>query len=189
VKIGNQIWMKENLRTTKYNNNTDIPLVTEDSTWDDLTSPGYSWYNNDKATYANPYGALYNWFVVEMGNLCPVGWHVPSDDEWTELTNYLASNGHSGNEGTVLKTNNSWDHNGNGTDDYGFAALPGGIRSTDFDIFNYTFNNIGFGGHWWTSSEDESTDAWGRNMYWSYITVERGDYSRRAGRSIRCIKD
>jgi len=89
TKIGNQVWMKESLKTTKYNDGTSIPLVTEPTTWSNLTTPGYCWYNNDQATYKATYGALYNWFTVNTGKLCSTNWHVPSDTEWTTLTDYL----------------------------------------------------------------------------------------------------
>ena len=92
TKIGSQIWMTENLKTTRYNDGTPIPLVTDGTTWGGLTTPAYCYINNDEATYASPYGALYNYYVVadtSSLNVCPVGWHVPSDGEWTTLTNYL----------------------------------------------------------------------------------------------------
>ena len=89
VTIGTQVWMVENLKTTKYNDGTAIPLVTDNTAWGALTTPGYCWYNNDSATYKNTYGALYNWYAVNTGKLAPTGWHVPTDSEWTVLTTYL----------------------------------------------------------------------------------------------------
>ena len=86
--------MAENLKTTKYRDGTSIPLVTENTAWLNLTTPGYCWYNNDAAHYKSTYGALYNWYVLNAGsngwkNVCPTGWHVPTDAEWTTLTTYL----------------------------------------------------------------------------------------------------
>ncbi|MGB4293792.1 MAG: FISUMP domain-containing protein, partial [Bacteroidales bacterium] len=92
IMIGNQLWMAENLRTTKYNDGTPIPLVTDNTAWSNLTSPGYCWYDNN-STNKDTYGALYNWYTVNTGKLCPSGWHVPSDDEWTIMQNYLIANG------------------------------------------------------------------------------------------------
>ena len=89
VTIGTQIWMAENLRTTKYNDGTAIPLVTDNTTWANLTTPAYCWYNNDAKTNGSTYGALYNWYSVNTKKLCPTGWHVPNDTEWTTLTTYL----------------------------------------------------------------------------------------------------
>jgi len=89
VTIGTQVWMVENLKTTKYNDGTGIPLVTDNTVWCNLSTPGYCWYNNDETTYKNPYGALYNWHTVHTGKLCPSGWHVPTDSEWITLTSYF----------------------------------------------------------------------------------------------------
>jgi len=81
--------MAENLKTTKLNDGTSIPLVTSSATWGTLSTPAYCWYNNDEASYKVTYGALYNWYTVNTGKLCPSGWHIPNDAEWTTLTNYL----------------------------------------------------------------------------------------------------
>jgi uncharacterized protein (TIGR02145 family) len=94
VTIGTQTWMVENLKTTKYNDGTAIPFITDNSAWANLTTPGYCWYNNDSTTYKNMYGALYNWYAVSTGNLAPKGWHVATDAEWTTLQNYLITNGY-----------------------------------------------------------------------------------------------
>jgi len=89
VKIGTQIWIIENLKTTKYNDGTSIPMVTDSAAWINLTTPGYCWHKNTSASYKNTYGALYNWYAVNTGKLAPKGWHVPSDAEWTTLITYL----------------------------------------------------------------------------------------------------
>ncbi len=89
VIIGTHVWMKENLKTTKYNDGSNIPLVIDSTTWVNLTTPGYCWYNNDATSHKNTYGALYNWYAVNTGKLCPAGWYVPSDTEWQTLMNYL----------------------------------------------------------------------------------------------------
>jgi uncharacterized protein (TIGR02145 family) len=91
ITIGTQTWMKENLKTTKYNDGTAIPLIEDTTAWGVQPTPAYCWYNNDSSKYKNPYGAFYNWYVVNAGNLCPTGWHVPSDVEWTILTDFLGA--------------------------------------------------------------------------------------------------
>jgi hypothetical protein len=91
VQLGTQIWMAENLKTTTYNDKNGIPLETDNLVWESMTSPGYCWYDNNKATYGEKYGALYNWYAVETGKLCPAGWHVPSDEEWTILSDFLSA--------------------------------------------------------------------------------------------------
>jgi uncharacterized protein (TIGR02145 family) len=92
VEIGTQVWMAENLKTTRLNDGTTIPLVNDNTTWYNMTTPGYCWYSNNEATYKNPYGALYNWHVVNTGKLCPTGWHVPTDPEWAILTTFIGGN-------------------------------------------------------------------------------------------------
>jgi len=89
VTIGSQVWMAENLKTTKYNDGTSIPMIPENNAWTGLTSPAFSWYNNDSTENKKTYGALYNWYTVNTNKLCPTGWHVPADAEWMTLTTYL----------------------------------------------------------------------------------------------------
>ena len=126
VIINGHEWMAGNLMTTKYNDGTEIPLEAEGSVWLYLTTPAYCWYDNDQATYGNTYGALYNWYAVNTGKLCPTGWHVSTDAEWTALTDYVG--GYS-IAGTRLKATSGWDNSGNRTDDYGFSALPGAFAT------------------------------------------------------------
>ncbi len=203
IKIGTQTWMKENLRVTKYNDGTAIPLVTDITAWSNLTTPGYCWYNNDKATYtANKYGALYNWFVVNTGKLAPTGWHVPSDTEWTTLKNYLIANGYNNDGSTTdnsiaksLAAPTNWASSTNtgavGNTDYpakrnstGFTALPGGIRYIDG-----TFNYIGNYGTWWSSTEYTTGNAWYWSLSYDYSSLGRGGDLERSGFSVRCLRD
>jgi len=183
VKIGEQWWMAENLKTTKYNDGI-TPIAT---TWG--TTPSYAWYNND-INNKPVYGALYNWYAVDLAstggkNVCPVGWHVPTDAEWTTLTNYIAADGHSGTEGTALKATSGWNYDGNGTDNYGFAALPSGYRTTDG-----TFNYLGDIGYYWSSTADDASDAWDRGLDYLSDGVFRGnDGYKENGFAVRCVKD
>ncbi|HPJ46466.1 MAG TPA: FISUMP domain-containing protein, partial [Tenuifilaceae bacterium] len=127
VGIGTQVWMKENLQTTKYNDGTSIPLVTDNNSWINLSTPGYCWYNNDEATFRDR-GALYNWYVVETNKVCPAGWHVPSREEFKVLYNYVSPEGYECKWANVLKSTSGWPEGDNGTDNVGFNAKPAGYR-------------------------------------------------------------
>jgi uncharacterized protein (TIGR02145 family) len=174
--------MAENLKTTKYNDGTAIPSVTDSTSWVKLTRPGYCWYDNDSTTYVQTYGALYNWHTVNTGKLCPTGWHVPGDDEWTTLTTYLGGQIVAGGK---LKDTIHWDlPNYDATNEYRFTALPGGHR--DFDG---AFYGIDYSGKWWSATEFDTNGAWGREMYSSYSGVSVGNYSKHDGFSVRCVRD
>jgi uncharacterized protein (TIGR02145 family) len=208
VTIGTQVWMKENLKTTKYNDNTSIPLVTIHSAWVALTTPGYCWYNNDAAANKTTYGALYNWYAVDATsnggkNVCPTGWHVPTDNEWTTMENYLIANGYN-YDGTItgnkyakaMASASGWSsYSGVGTvgnTDYpakrnatGFTALPGGYRWDPEE-----FINIGSYGSWWSSSEVISTYAWSRYIFCGSEIVSRiSFFGKSNGFSVRCLRD
>ena len=189
VTIGTQEWMSENLRTTKYSDGTTIPNVTGTSEWRALSTGAWSHYDNDSSQYEAMYGKLYNWYAVNTSKLCPTGWHVPTDAEWTVLTDYLAADGHSGAEGKALKSTSGWnDYNGqsgNGTDDYGFLGLPGGNRSYS----NGNFYGIGGNGYWWSSSQYDASNAWSRYLYYNYGIVYRYGSNKDYGFSVRCLRD
>lgn len=186
VKIGNQIWMAENLRTTKLKDGSNIPLKTANTSWtNSLPAPAYCWYNNDQ-TFAesNNYGALYNWHTVNTGKLCPSGWHVPSDGEFSTLLDNVAGNG---TEGWRLKATEGWvPYPGIFSDDsYDFTALPAGFRTSS----DASFRHAGTFGYWWTSSV--ASDYHARRFYMSYsssvvVLTSEGMWS---GSSVRCIKD
>lgn len=196
VTIGTQTWMTENLKTTKFNNGTAIPWVTDNTVWSGLTTAGFSWYNNDRGTYGNTYGAYYNWYAVETGILCPLGWHVPGDNEWKQLEMALgmsqASADNMGwrgtNEGSKLAGNaNLWNDGTLDTNPLfgssGFHALPAGCRLT-----SGTFDYIGIIGNWWTATQN-APDAWARAVFYSYSSVNRSNSSKKYGFSVRCVKD
>ena len=179
VIIGGQEWFAENLRTTRYNDGTPIPNVTNDSDWRSLSTGAYCWHDNNPAN-GKTYGALYNWHAVNTGKLCPTGWHVPSDAEWTALTDYV------GNDAAIkLKSTSGWNAGGNGTDDYGFSALPGGYR------YGYagSFVSVGSSGYWWSSTVNHSANIWNRNMDYDYGNVNRYDLDKKYGFSVRCVRD
>jgi len=183
IKIGNQIWMAENLKVTHYPDGTVIPLVTNTTTWENLgvNDDAYCYYENSTDSAAK-YGALYTY--VAATNACPTGWHLPTDVEWTDLKNYI-NIFHSGNEGTALKSTSGWNSSGNGTDDYGFTALPGGYR----DGSNGVFNDVGNNGYWWSSTSVGFNDAYYRYLMYNQPLVYRISGDRSYGFSVRCVKD
>jgi uncharacterized protein (TIGR02145 family) len=184
VTIGTQIWIVENLKTSRYNDGTPIPLVTDSAAWSNLTTPGYCWYNNDTVN-KNTYGAIYNWFTVNTGKLAPTGWHVPTDDEWTTLTTYLGGESIAGGKLKEAGTTHWRTPNAGATNENGFTALPGGHR----DI-NGTFSVIGDDGFWWSVTEYSTTGkAWYRSMDYNYAGVLRVSNNKTNGHSVRCIKD
>jgi uncharacterized protein (TIGR02145 family) len=189
VQIGNQLWFAENLRTSKYNDGVSIPNVSESNAWSTLSTGAYCFYDNKPENNAI-YGNLYNWYAVDTKKLCPVGWHVPSDEEWTVLSDYL---GGLGNAGQKMKTTSGWNINGNGADccvgtnSSGFSGLPGGFRGR-----NGTFIVIGIYGNWWSSEEDHANVtwvAWYRLLYYNSSTIGRDREDKKGGRSVRCLGD
>ena len=183
IQIDEQRWMAENLKTTKYNDGTSIELITNNAAWENNTNGAYCWFDNDEAQYAETNGALYNWHAVNTNKLCPDGWHVPDYDDWTVLENYIAADGHTGNEGKALKATYGWPTGGNGSDNYGFTALPGDMRFSygDFSYFDY--------GYWWSATEHNANDAKFCGLYGTVNYIYRSNYSKQSGFSIRCLKD
>jgi len=184
ITIGTQVWMVENLKTTKYKDGTPIPNVTDNAAWTALTTPAYCWYNNDATAYKNTYGALYNWYTVNTGKLAPSGWHVPTEVEWKTLINYVKANlGISETLAQAFMSNQNWsvDFTTNlyKNNNSGFSAIPSGYR------YNDGFNSSG-----------EDTVLMGTNVC-LYITpgylngvvfiVETDNKAN--GFSVRCIKD
>jgi uncharacterized protein (TIGR02145 family) len=188
ITIGNQTWMKENLKTTKYRNYTDIPLVTEVEDWFLLTTPGYCWYNNNSDNKDTD-GALYNWYAVDVGrngdkNICPIGWHVPSDTEWSILMAYLG--GDSVAVGKLKEIGNvHWDNpNTDATNESGFTALPGGARD-----YGAAFFGSGRYGYWWSSTAIAVGGAWSRYVGFDGSGGSRSASLNQCGFSVRCLKD
>ena len=179
VEIGDQCWFAENLRTTVYADGAAIPEETDDTAWTGLSTGARCDYDNDASNVAT-YGRLYNWYAAtDAAELCPTGWHVPTDDEWTALETYLGANGHSGAEGTALKSLD-WD----GTDDFGFSALPGGLRFYNNGLFGYAGGN----GYWWSSSPSGG-NAWYRYLNGYFPDIYQDSVNPRSGFSVRCLRD
>jgi uncharacterized protein (TIGR02145 family) len=196
VTIGTQVWMAENLKTTKYRNGNAIATNLTDAAWSSTITGAYSIYNNDAANNTT-YGKLYNWYAVaDSRNLCPVGWHVPSDTEWKTLeislgmsttdADLTGARGNVQNVGGKLKsTSTLWNTpNTSATNESGFSGLPGGGR-------NYfgTYNDIGGYGYWWSSTEGSTSSAWSRFLDYVSGNSYRDYPNKQDGFSVRCLRD
>ncbi len=198
VTIGTQVWMAENLKTTKYNDGTPITLVTQNNSWRASSTPAYCWYNNDEITNKNTYGAIYNWHTVNTNKLCPTGWHIPSDSEWTILTDYLINNGN-GYEGSgddiskSLASTTGWNvsseigtvgSNPTSNNLSGFNAYASGIRFS-----NGEFRHRGENSKWWSSTETSTSAAQIRFISWDDGIVSSFSNRKENGFSVRCVRD
>ena len=181
VFIGGQCWFAENLRSENYNNGDEISSNLSDGEWGNTSSGAVAVYNEDVANLET-YGRLYNWYAVDDARgLCPIGWHVPTDGEWTELTDHLGGESVAGGQ---MKTDYGWSGGGNGTDSSSFSGLPGGNRLSTGD-----FSNAGDYGWWWSSSPYNGISGWVRYLHSSWENVIRTNGNPRAGFSVRCIQD
>lgn len=200
VKIGDIIWMAENLRSVRFNDGSLIPNITDNSDWKLLKSSAYRWYDNNEIKYRGLYGALYNWYAVNSGRLCPEGWHVPSDEEWSQLELTLGMEpeeaygwgdwftGRGTDQGTQMRTTVGWDnigeYDGNGTDASGFSGLPGG--ESDYDG---QFDGAGITGNWWSSTPYYREEVFVRVLNSCNPGVLRITCMKNLGCSVRCIRD
>jgi uncharacterized protein (TIGR02145 family) len=176
VKIGNQIWMAENLKVTRYRDGSPIPNVTGNRKWKKLSTGAMCWYDNDN-NYNTKYGALYNWYAVNVyQGLAPQGWRVPSDDDWKKLEGYLGSDVEK-----KLKSKNEW----NGLDIAGFGAIPGGFRCASDEIYD----GMGSYAYFWSSSEYQSGNAWSRYLGSGNDRGGRRRNGKIDGFSVRCVMD
>ncbi len=189
VNIGTQTWTVENLRVSRYANGDPVPNVTAGNDWINLTSGAWCWFYND-SQYEDVYGKLYNCYVVnDPRALCPAGWHVPADNEWQTLVDFLGGWEVAGaklkSAGTLEAGTGLWaSPNTGANNESGFTALPGGMRDSDSQF--HFLNSIG---HWWSSTELTPEAAWERVMYYDGIHVARHGFDKRRGFSVRCIKD
>ncbi len=185
VLIGNQCWMAENLNTSKYRNDDIMPNVSDGTTWSNLTSGAYCWYNNDSATYENIYGKLYNWFALaDIRGLCPTGWHGPTDSEWTTMTDYLGGLSVAGGKLKEAGTTHWQSPNTGATNESGFTALPGGGRRD-----NGSFDLIDQEGYWWSATEGDALGAYDYSMHFNDSQVSFYNYHKSGGDAVRCLKD
>ncbi len=182
VKIGNQVWMAENLRVTKLNDGTDIKLVTRG--WGFTTSPEFCWYDYDPA-YKDTYGALYNWHVVATGKLAPPGWHVPTEEDWKELADYLGGVYVAGGKLKERGTEHWRSPNTGATDAYNFTMLPSGTQNYD----GYVFYGSGEGCRLWSADEYDAVNAWARAIEYDSAKMDVFWAHKTYGRSVRLVKD
>jgi len=189
ITIGSQTWMRQNLRTNRYRNGEPIPEVLLDNDWAGLSSGAWCWYDHDPEKEM-PYGKLYNWFAVNDTNgLCPTGWHIPTDAEWTTLTDFLGGTAVAGGKmkttGTIQAGTGYWeDPNTLSTNESGFTGLPAGFRG-----FSGFFDNTGTNAYWWSSTQWSTTRAYMRYLSSANGVVERTNSDKNLGFTVRCVSD
>jgi uncharacterized protein (TIGR02145 family) len=185
VLIGELKWMSENLRSTKYNDGTDIALVTDNAAWAGLATPAYCWYGNiaSSSYEAKICGALYNWYVVNTDKLCPREWRVPTEDEWNDLITAMGGEAVAGGKLKEAGTKHWAIPNVQATNESGLKALPGGYR--DFD----GFKAIGIAGFWWSSSEVSADDSGSLGLINNLGTSSWLGISKKVGMSVRCVRE
>lgn len=194
IQIGTQEWMAENLKTGSYRNGEAIPVVVADAAWTSSSTGATCWYNNDSTTYNCPYGRLYNWYAVtDTRNLCPAGWHMPSDAEWNTLIGYLdpafypgVSGTQSTSAGRKMKSAGTqyWNSPNVADNSSGFSALPGGFR-----YGTATFSLTGIYAGWWSAGSASTYIGWFRYQYGGDANILRGSNSKAYGYSVRCLRD
>jgi uncharacterized protein (TIGR02145 family) len=184
ITIGKQKWMAENLKTTKFSDGKIIPLVTGDNAWKTIESPAYCWLKNDIAN-KDVFGALYNWYAVNTKKICPAGWHVPSKSDWAEMIIFL---GDENVVGAKLKEAGN-DHWKNtiliSTNELGFTALPGGLRSMEGNFPEFASNYA----VWWSTTEFSKIAAFNIGLFFSSPKLFSGNDNKKNGFSVRCVRD
>jgi uncharacterized protein (TIGR02145 family) len=190
VKIGRQVWMKQNLRVTHYRNGVAIPNVIDSTAWNGLTTGAYCNYNNDADNVA-AYGRLYNWYAVsDSQNIAPTGWHVASDSEWQALSDYLGGGSVAGGKMKEVGTTHWLTPNTGATNSSGFSALPGGYRYSR----NGLYLGMGLYAHFWSSTRDRYGSwsggwSWYRYLYYFNSNLSRSENYKGYGFSVRCVMD
>jgi uncharacterized protein (TIGR02145 family) len=183
VTIGTQVWLKENLKTTKYNDGSRISGITDPVKWKTANKAAYCWFGNDSVNNKSVYGALYNLYAVNSRKLCPVGWHVPDNSEWNTLFSFTGGVSTAGNQLKETGADHWRETSASVTNSTGFTALPGGLCGTDGSYLSKTFY-----GYWWSSGS--SSDQGSSNC----ITYESGiifnsTFPGIIGLSVRCLKN
>ena len=183
VKIGDQWWMAENLKVTHYRNGDPIPNVTSNTEWENLSTGASCVYRNDESNVST-YGRLYNWFAVhDSRNIAPEGWHVPNDEEWQILIDYLGGESVAGGKMKEQGFEHWFSPNTGATNESGFTALPGGYRCRSGHFYT-----MGYYANFWSTTEYSSGHAWYRTLGYNYSEVTRSNLNKRFGFSIRCIR-
>lgn len=184
VAIGSQIWIKENLKTTKFNDGTSIPLVTGNTDWNNLSTPGFCWYDNSASVNGDTYGALYNFAAVTSAKLCPSGWHVPTKAEWELLRDNTGGENKAGGNLKEKGTAHWNSPNTGATDAYGFTALPSGERYEEGDYVYLGINN-----NFWSTTIGPGTNPFGVRLYFDSEIFHISEFDKGRGLSVRCVKD
>jgi len=183
VNIGKQVWMSENLKTTRFNDGKPIQLVASDKAWKELKTPAYCWYKDDIKN-KDVFGALYNWYAVNSGKLCPVGWHVPAITELDELVAFTGGESIAGGKLKEIGLTH-WASPNTGADDaYGFTGLPGGYL-----IDSKGFGNRTISGFFWSSTVYSSTHAAYLKLEYNIAGIVKGNAPKYGGMSVRCVRD
>ncbi len=182
VRIGELVWMAENLRTSKYSDGTAIPRVTGDAEWDALTTGAFCWFDNDAATEI-PHGKLYNWYAVETEELCPVGWRMPSETDFLNMFEYL---GGQDGAGAKLKSTDQdyWVFSTGNTNETGFNGVANAGRLVDGAFSDYFYYSAKF----WSSSEDDASEAWYMSLSSQSHNAFFNHVGKQFGFSVRCVK-
>lgn len=192
IRIGGQVWMAENLNATRYNDGTTINHVPDNATWSDMDSGAWCWYSND-AKYEKPYGKLYNWHAISKGDICPQGWHIPTEtdigntSEWKTLIFQLGGPDIAGRRLKERGTAHWLAPNIGARNDTGFNGVPGGSRRADG-----AFDGVRFEGLYWTTMELNVLEySWARSRILLYDStrIDYFDGDKRMGLSVRCVKD
>jgi uncharacterized protein (TIGR02145 family) len=182
--IGSQVWMTQNLNVDKFRNGDPIPEAKTNAEWETARNnkqPAWCYYDNNPANGVK-YGKLYNYYAVnDSRGLAPAGYHIPSNEEWTKLTDFL---GGEGVAGIKMKSTNGWYKDGNGTNESGFSGLPGGYRGR-----GGAFMNRRFTGYWWTATVSKINPGVPHNLKWGDGRIRNNDDVSFIGMSVRCIKD
>ena len=183
VTIGTQVWMKENLKVTRFSNGDPIPIITDATQWINLSSGAFCYYDNNPVN-ANTYGILYNWFAVsDSRNICPQGWHVPAKSEWEKLVAESGGEDIAGGKLKAKETTHWISPNEGAKDTYGFAALPGGYR------YYNAFQPPGYYAVFWSKTPDGQTDGWSLSLVNSQAKAYIERTLKTNGHAVRCIKD
>ena len=182
VIIGDQVWMAENLIVTHYRNGDEIPTGYSNNDWTTLSTGAYAVYSDNSANVVT-YGNLYNWYALDDNRkIAPEGWHIPTDDEWQVVVDYLG-----GNPGGKLKKTGTthWSSPNTGaTNESGFTALPGGYR-----VFGGSYNYMGTFCYFWSSTETNTSSGWYRKLYYNSSEVHRVRNNKHYGFSVRCVRN
>lgn len=183
INIGTQVWMAENLRTTRYSNGDTIETTSKDLS--DESTPEYQWAYNGDESNVEAYGRLYTWYAVtDSRNVCPTGWHVPTDGDWTTLTTFLGGEDTAGDKLKETGSTHWLLPSQKETNESNFTALPGGCRNAD-GVFTF----LGYKGFWWSSTEQSGSLGYSRVLSGIFRFVGRDGTDKKYGFSVRCVKD